>query len=498
MNQFLKALLTIICFAVGFTFMIKPNKTEESLSFSTSSRPFSSDPIDYDYYIHHYAFTSVFGKLVSLERKGVVSPILAEQWSHNTDFTIWTFNIRENLYYSNGDKIIAQDIEKNFKRIAFLKNKSKSNSGLVEFLLGFNKMLSPQSEFEGISVNNNKIVFKFSKAMPDLLSKISFGFYSLAHPSLYDSKTGDWINKMNVISSGAYEVSTWNDKDFILKLRPNIPYVNYDKSINSISFKNLLEVKKTEDLKFTDIVVADKNSLMVDESFQYTGSSVGLKIGYAQLYGWNHKKALKDSNVRKWLRNKFYEGLEQNGFKPTYSFFPLSLKGLKVQNYSSSFPAPKIDNFELVTHTMDQTSKLIENRNTKSMSEIFDLALSNLNGNGVALIKKPINDDSNLDGFDLVINGTGIEASEYWDTVRFMFLSKQGIQLPDETGVVLNELKKINPDINLINNEIWNQAIIWPIRHYTNGFWFKKESRLNFDEINLDNPAIDFQFFKWN
>lgn len=500
MNKFIKIFFVIVAFGVGLIFMKINKDMERVLYFSTSSKPFSSDPMDYDYYAHHYAFTSVFAGLISLEQKGSIAPILAEKWSHDADFRTWGFDIRRDLFYSNGEKITTKDIAQNFKRIAYLKNLSKSKSGVLEFLIGFDSLKSASDDIEGISTTGNQLILKFKKGMPDLLYKISFGFYSLAHPSLYHPLTGEWINKKNVISSGAYEVVDWTDKSFKLKLRKNVPYMKYADSIQNITFTDLLEVKNKNDLKNTDMIVADKNSLMVDdEAFEYIGSSVGLKIGYMHLYGWKNKSALKDVNVRRWLRSKFYEGLERNGFSPTQSFFPLSLKGLSLTSKKNLSIKPNFKEFELVTHTMNQSMKLLENNQKKSVAEIFGLALDNMNTEGVKLKKMDISDDeSNLKDFDLVINGTGVESSDYWDTIRFMFLSKHGIQLPDESGIILKEIEKASPDINVINNELWEQAIIWPIRHYTNGFWFKKDSLINYDEINLDSPAINFQFFKWN
>jgi len=498
MKLFYRIFLITILFVVGFFIMKANNNSDKVLHFSTASHPFSSDPMDYDFYIHHHAFTSVFANLISLEQKGKITPVLAEKWNHDSEFKVWTFDIRNDLYYSNGDLITVKDLAQNFTRIAYLKNKAKSNSGVLEFLEGFEKIKSANDPISGISVLDQKIILKFTKPMPDLLSKIAFGFYSLAHPSLYNHTNGEWINKKTVISSGAYEVTTWTDSKFELRLRKNIPYIAYKNSIQHISFSNLFSVKNSVDLKDIDILLADKNSLMVDDTFAYVGSSIGLKIGYAQVYGWNKKSYLKNVNVRRWLRTKFYKALEESGLTPTPSFFPLSLRGINVLKMETFLERPRFDDFELVTHTMDQAMKLSENSNKKSMAEIFDSALNSLSGDGVHLKRIPIEDDSKLDEFDLVINGTGIEASDYWDTVRFMFLSKHGIQLPDETGIILKELQKNNPDINLINKEIWDQAIIWPVRHYTNGFWFKKNSSLNLDAVNLDTPAIDFQYFKWN
>ena len=138
----------------------------------------------------------------------------------------------------------------------------------------------------------------------------------------------------------------------------------------------------------------------------------------------------------------------------------------------------------------------MENSDKKSIAELISEALIALGQNsGASLVEKDYPTDEK---YDVSITGTGIESVDYLETVRFMFLSKEGIKLPDSTGKILKELAQKNPDINIINREIWDQAIIWPIRHYSSGYWFKKESNIDYGQMNFDSASIDFQFLTRN
>lgn len=469
------------------------SENRDEIYFGTIQIPFSSDPLDFDYYTHHYAFSSVFGRLVSTEKSGTVFPVLAESWSNQNNFKEWRFKIRKNITYSNGDNITIEDIQKSLKRIAFLKNKKKSKSGLLEYLKGFEGFTDMRKELEGIKIENNEIVLYFNKPMPDLLSLISFGFYGVAHPRLYDSVTGEWLNKRKVISSGSYEVIEWTDDRYVLSLR-NEPYINSDKKIKKINFVSYVKSKNAKEVSKVDLLVADKMSLMVDSGFEYAGSTENLKIGYVRVNSWNKKNSpLSRVEVRQWLRSKFYNGLRKTNFPITNSFLPLSLTGVQSFPLSYEVPLPKMEMFDLVTHTVNISGKIEENKNKISVAEAFDIALKELgNNSGVNFFQR-----NNSADYDVEISGTGIESNDYLETLRFMFLSKEGIRLPDSTGLIYAELEKENPDVNLINKELWNQAIIWPIRHYSSGYWFNKNSNLDWSEINLDAASIDFQFLKW-
>ena len=143
---------------------------------------------------------------------------------------------------------------------------------------------------------------------------------------------------------------------------------------------------------------------------------------------------------------------------------------------------------------MPFSGKLIENINKKSIAEIFLNALDSLGeDSGSSLVKNNFTTD---EMYDVSILGTGIESVNYLETVKFMFLQKEGIKLTDSTGKILKELALENPDINVINKEIWDQAIIWPIRHYSIGYWFKKDSNIDYSEINFESASFDFQFLK--
>ena len=77
-----------------------------------------------------------------------------------------------------------------------------------------------------------------------------------------------------------------------------------------------------------------------------------------------------------------------------------------------------------------------------------------------------------------------------------MFLSKEGIRLPDADGKILGELKKADFDPQVINQLLWDQAIIWPLAHFSVGIW-AKSGLFNFSDVNLSLPPADFQYLQW-
>jgi hypothetical protein len=75
-------------------------------------------------------------------------------------------------------------------------------------------------------------------------------------------------------------------------------------------------------------------------------------------------------------------------------------------------------------------------------------------------------------------------------TLKFMWLSTEGVRFPDETGAIISELRSDNPDFRKVNRELWSQALIIPYGHDTEGVWSRPG--IDVEQLNLALGAIDF------
>ncbi|UGT38960.1 ABC transporter substrate-binding protein [Nocardia yamanashiensis] len=58
---------------------------------------------------YNYYFAE-FDQLARFDPDGKLNPLLATAWEHNADFTQWTFTIRDNAKFQNGDPVLPSDI----------------------------------------------------------------------------------------------------------------------------------------------------------------------------------------------------------------------------------------------------------------------------------------------------------------------------------------------------------------------------------------------------
>ena len=332
--------------------------------------------------------------------------------------------------------------------------------------------------------------------MPDFLEKVSFGLYAIVHPSDYDSN-GNWIDKKKIIPSGLFNISKWDGDHFEIALRDDFSRLSDEKKLyNKIEFNFSLEPST---VLLSDIIFREKmNNLTNENDWSYASTTTDSNIVYVKVMKWNNVKSIyHDKHNRQILRNLFYKNLKSAGYSPTSSFFPLSISSVREPEQEINLDFPKFKLNTITSPPFFGPLKSKENQNKKDLGEIYKLGFENFCKELNVIPRYAKYPDLSSDEekiFDIQFLGTGINIYHPIDDIKFMFLSKHGIQLPDENGEIRKLLESKNIDIQEINQAIWDQAIIWPIRHYSQGFWIKKESKINLSNLNLAMNPIDFQF----
>ncbi|MEN0060261.1 MAG: ABC transporter substrate-binding protein [Bdellovibrio sp.] len=243
--------------------------------------PYSLDPLDYDALAHHIYFRSVYSSLVSDYRLGEINGVVASSWWSNPEKDSWYFQIRDNMFFSDGERIEAKDVALSLNRAAFLMKQGRSDSGLLENLKGIDELQAADQLASGIHYEKNIVTLEFKKPIPDILTKISFGLYGIVSSKNFDSKTGHWFNKKSIIGSGPYLVENWDDSEVKLRLRSDFP-------------KNLLLTRPIAHAIYrhdaaailkSDVVIDFDDSLAIDKSYAFWGP-VKSAIRYIECEGW--------------------------------------------------------------------------------------------------------------------------------------------------------------------------------------------------------------------
>lgn len=173
--------------------------------------------------------------LVSKNGKGEIIPGMAERWETSTDGRTWTFHLRDNLRWSNGEELSAADIVRSFQR-AFTPATAAPFAEHFEAIENAGEIMrgeKPPSAL-GVSYAGGRTVtikLKRSTALLQLLTlPTAYPVYlpAIEKFSVQHTRPG------NLVSNGAYRLQEWTPQSFV-KLELNLNF-REQASIRSVRY----------------------------------------------------------------------------------------------------------------------------------------------------------------------------------------------------------------------------------------------------------------------
>jgi peptide/nickel transport system substrate-binding protein len=165
------------------------------------------DPVTQDANPDIWAFMQIYQQLVRVNVKGDgFEPDLAEKWSSSADGRTWTFNLRKNAHFSNGDPVKASDAVWSLKR-------ARDTKGPWKWAL---------EAVEDISAkDDHTVVIHLKEPWAPFLADISLFSNSIMSEKVFkDAKPDDIANKP--VGSGPFMLAEWKKGEvLIMKANPH-------------------------------------------------------------------------------------------------------------------------------------------------------------------------------------------------------------------------------------------------------------------------------------
>lgn len=173
----------------------------------------------------------IYEGLVRLDANGEVQPAIAESWIISDDQLDYIFEIRPDAKFSDGTQITTDIIVDNFNRWFDPQSPLHGDGNYptwLEIFLAFNGERDAENRAKSLvdgiqKVDNNTVLIHLTRPEPQLLEYIAHPAFVILHPDSL-SASGYGTSDSNIISSGAYIVSSWTDSG--LTLTPNAEYWN--------------------------------------------------------------------------------------------------------------------------------------------------------------------------------------------------------------------------------------------------------------------------------
>jgi oligopeptide transport system substrate-binding protein len=155
--------------------------------------------------------------LVIYDPKAQIIPGVAESWSVSDDQLVYTFKLREDAKWSNGDPVVADDFVFSLRRIQNpetaaeyanvlypIKNAEKVNKGEV-----------PPEEIGVKAVDDHTLEITLENPTPYFLELLTHQTALPVHPASVEQYGNDFVKPGNMVSNGAYVLVEFLPNDHI-------------------------------------------------------------------------------------------------------------------------------------------------------------------------------------------------------------------------------------------------------------------------------------------
>jgi oligopeptide transport system substrate-binding protein len=352
----LNKLLYIIVFISLTACDLGPSNVElgietQSLHIGNGTEPKDLDPHSVTGVPEHNIISALLEGLVSVNPKDLSpEPGIASSWEISNDGKSYTFFIRENALWSNGDPVTADDFVWSWKRMLSplmaseyayqlftIKNAKEYNHGII----------TDFSEVGVKAIDNKTLHVELENATPYFLSLLAhYSTYAVHPPTILkfgkiDEAGTLWTRPGNFVGNGPFQLVKWK-LNYIIKVERNPFY--WDKEIvklNEILFYPIDSVL-TEERMFRTGALHIANSIPLDKIETYTEKypdliSINPYLG-TYYYRFNvNKEPLNNPLVRLALsmsidRNAITKSITKGGQIPAFTFTPPNTKGYYAKN----------------------------------------------------------------------------------------------------------------------------------------------------------------------
>lgn len=174
-----------------------------------------------------FVLQQLFEGLVAIDSKGAHIPGVAERWETSADGLKWTFHLRSNAKWSNGDPVTARDFEYSWKSVLSPKLASRYAAQIyvVKNAESYNKGKASADQVGVKAINDTTLEVNLEYPVPYFLSLLTFYTYYPVNPKVVEANEKWHTDPKTLIGNGPFKMVSWTHNSKI-ELAPNENYWN--------------------------------------------------------------------------------------------------------------------------------------------------------------------------------------------------------------------------------------------------------------------------------
>jgi len=215
-------------------------------------------------------FTGLYEGLVSYHpATNKPIPAAAESWTLSEDRKTYTFTLKDNLVYSNGDPVKAEHF-----RLSWLRSldpeKGSRFASLLDVIQGAAEYNAGQIPADQVGIrvlSDTELQVQLKEPAPQFLSILCHYSFSLIHPVLLD--LDDWSSLIHMPVSGPYQIQSRSAKQIVLEKNPrywDVDNIKLDRMIIRFDSSSELVMNRFNDYEVDWVINGMDTSLLEDNS----------------------------------------------------------------------------------------------------------------------------------------------------------------------------------------------------------------------------------------
>ncbi|EOI5728315.1 oligopeptide ABC transporter substrate-binding protein OppA [Cronobacter malonaticus] len=284
----------------------------------------------------------LFEGLLVTDVEGHPSAGVAEKWE-NKDFKVWTFHLRKDAKWSNGEPVTAQDFVYSWQRLADPKTASPYESYLqyghitnIDDIIAGKK---PATDLGVKAIDDHTLEVTLSEPVPYFYKLLVHSSMSPVPKAVVEKFGEKWTQPANIVSNGAYKLKSWVVNERIVLERNTNYWDNAKTVINEVTYLPISsEVTDVNRYRSGEIDMTYNN--MPIELFQKLKKEIPKEVHvdpYLCTYYYeinNQKAPFNDPRVRTALklgldRDIIVHKVKNQGDLPAYGYTPPYTDGAK-------------------------------------------------------------------------------------------------------------------------------------------------------------------------
>jgi peptide/nickel transport system substrate-binding protein len=406
-------------------------------------------------------------------------PLLASEWQWSADSTSVTFFLRNDVYWSDGIKLTAEDVSFSFELYSNPQVQSKFYGTFENLFLNEDLSIDLKRSIEVIDSFSLKVSFipntniKLVDVVLPIVPKHIFDKYE------YDEIPSAEIN-FNPVSCGPYKLKKWDrNQMIILEADPN-SFLYSDDMIKELIFKVVPDYNsRTTQLKKGEIDIAEQIKAEDADDLVKSGklNLVSVKGREFDFVGWNHIDPKRFSEAGELIKNTYFSSSKVR------RALSLAINSEEIiSEYLKNFGQPAITPVSpIFKKYFNNALQPIEYNPAEAREILKSKGWSDSNNNGI------IDKNGTEFSFTIYVPG-GNPLRQFASTIIKNNLKAVGIEVKIET-VELNKLID-----NLFNKgmDAWIAAYYIQIPLEYKMIWYSDLDAAPFNFVSYQNKDLDF------